>query len=261
MKASRYLLPLLCMTTPLAWAEEDKFSADAEFGAILTSGNTQSTALKGKLDIKQDLTRWRTNFVAEALYKEDEIERTEGGETIKEDEKTAEKYFLSGQGDYKLNEDYRALFIYASAEQDKFSGYEYQATVAAGYTDQIFKTDKSLLKYSIGPGYAFYESEDVLDTDGTVLTPGESEDSLIIRASINYEHAFSENAKFTQILSTDYATDSDKNTKTRSETALTAKISTDFALKASVTATHNSEAPEDKKSTDTQTAVTLVYSF
>jgi len=168
---------------------------------------------------------------------------------------------LKTVGDYKLNDEHRALFIYGSAEEDKFSGYKYQATVAAGFSDLIFKSDTSLLTYSIGPGYAFYEEEDTLDDQGNVSQPGESFDSMIVRASLDFEHHFSENAKFTQKLSTDYAVDSERNTKSRSETALTAKISTAFALKASITATHNSEVLDDKESTDTKTAVTLVYSF
>lgn len=250
----RNTLPLLIAVSSATFADEDapQFAAEAEFGAILTSGNTDSTALKGKLDIKQELAAWRTNYIIEALYKKDQVDIIENGVERTEDQTTADKLFMSAQGDYKLNEDHRGLFIYSSYENDKFSGYNYQGSIAAGYSDRIFKTDNSLLKYSIGPGYSVYE-EDVI--------PTESESSFILRAALNYSYNFSENTKFTQLISTDHATGSDKNSKTRSETALTAKIKDNFALKTSITVTHNSEVPVDKENTDTQMAVTLVYSF
>ncbi len=255
------LLILLSTIATTAMAEDTQpFSAEAEFGAILTSGNTESTAIKGKLDIEQDLSTWRTNYVVEALYKEDQVEIIDNGVSTKEDQTTAEKYFLSAQGDYKLNEEYRGLFIFGSYEEDKFSGYEYQSTIAGGYSDRLFKTDKSELNYSIGPGYSFYKTEEEVD-DNDVLIPSESESSFIVRVDLNFQYDFSENAKFTQSLSTDHATDSEKNSKTRAESALTTKINDDFALKASYTVTHNSEVADDKENTDTQTALTLVYSF
>lgn len=262
MKNLRFALPLIAAAAAPCFAEEDakEFAAEAEFGAIITSGNTDSTAIAGKIDIKQELTSWRTHYIAKALYKEDEVDIITDGVETTDEQTTAEKYFLSAQGDYKLNEEHRGLFAFGSYEEDKFSGYEYQATIAAGYSDRLFKTDNSFLNYSIGPGYSFYENEDTIDETDTVI-PGESEDSLIIRLFLDYSYKFSENAKFTQTVSTDYATDSDKNTKTRAESAITAKINTSFALRASFTVTNNSEVADDKENTDTQTAVTLVYSF
>lgn len=243
------------------FAEDPKpFEAEAELGAIMTSGNTESTAIKGKLDINQEFTSWRTNYILEALYKEDEVDIVVDDVETTESQVTAEKYYGAAQADYKLNEDYRGLFIFGSYEDDKFSGYEYQSTIAAGYSDRFFKTDNSRFLYSIGPGYSFYELEDTVEDDGTVIT-GESEGSLIVRIALDYELQLNENAKFIQLVASDIATESGKNTKTRSETALTTKISDDFAFKASVIITNNSEVVEDKENTDVQTALTLVYSF
>ena len=44
-------------------------------------------------------------------------------------------------------------------------------------------------------------------------------------------------------------------------TALTAKVNTSLALKVSLTIKNNSEVPVGTEKTDTETAVTLVYSF
>lgn len=260
----KYLLGLSALALSAAVQADESTkstSVDAEFGAILTSGNTESTALKGKVDTKQEFEKWRTNYIIEALYKEDQVElEDENGDSYKDNQKTAEKYFASAQGDYKLDAEHRGLFIFASYDVDKFSGYDYQATAALGYSDRLYKSDRSLLTYSVGPGYSVAQEEDTQDEEGNFIK-GETLESVIVRLAATYKYKFSENAKFTQVISSDYAPDSEKNTKTRSETAITTKINNDFALKASYIITHNSTVPEDKENTDTQTALTLVYSF
>lgn len=262
MKKALLLTPVL-LASVTAIAEDDKkaHSLDAEFGAILTSGNTESTALKGKFVLENDFDNWRTDWLLEALFKEDEVDvEAESGETYQEKQTTAEKYFTSFQADYKLDADHRGLFVFASYEVDKFSGFEFQASTALGYTDRLFKTDKSSLTYSIGPGYSVSRTEDTVNDDGEFIE-SDTEESGIVRLSGQYKYQISENAKFSQTLSSDYALHSDKNSKTRSETALTSKINSTFALKVSFTATYNTHVPDDKERSDTQTAVTLVYSF
>ena len=104
--ALRLLLGSACFCfSVVCMAEEDdkKLKADAEAGFLVTSGNTDSTALKAKLDIKQDFEKWHNNYVFEGLYKENEVEIIENGETTKESQVTAEKYFGSLQTDFKLN--------------------------------------------------------------------------------------------------------------------------------------------------------------
>ena len=248
-KALSLVLPLLALN---AFAEEEKaFQLDAEVGALMTSGNTKSTAFKGKVDAKQDLSSWRTQYVLEGLYKEDEVDNTEGGILTSVDQTTAQKYFASAQADYKLNEEHRGLFIFGSYEDDRFSGYDYQSTIAVGYSDRLFKTDNSHLDYSVGPGYT---------TNKSTLT-GETDSNVIIRLAASYVYKFSPNAKFTQTMASNVATDADSNTATKAESAITATLTSSFAIKASYTINHNSEVPEGIETTDTQTAVTLVYSL
>lgn len=251
------LLPLAFI--PLgAQAADEPFSADAELGVLITSGNTESTSLKAKLDAKQSLTEWRLNYVLEALYKEDTLE---GEDAIEETETTAERYAASLQADYKLNAEQKALFLFGSYEEDRFSGYDYQATLATGYTDRFFKTDSSEFTYSVGVGSSFNRTEDIYDSNGTLVAEGESDSSAIVRIALDYVYNFSEHAKFTQKISSAIAMESDSNTKTRSESALTANLNDTFALKASFLVTHNSEVSPDIENTDTQTGLTIVYSF
>lgn len=83
----------------------------------------------------------------------------------------------------------------------------------------------------------------------------------MVRLAANYQYDFSENAKFTQTLASDVAVESGSNTRTKAVSAITANLNHSLALKASFTVTHNSEVPEGRTSTDSETALTLVYSF
>ena len=53
----------------------------------------------------------------------------------------------------------------------------------------------------------------------------------------------------------------DTNTKTRSESALLAKINGSLQMKIAYNVTNNSDVADDEESTDTETSLTLVYSF
>ncbi|WP_075185394.1 DUF481 domain-containing protein [Teredinibacter haidensis] len=248
---------LLSLTTlPTIAAEEAKsFGAEAEVGTLLTSGNTDSTTFKGKLNINHDLNNWLNNYVVEGLYSENEATIGEGPDAITESQVTAEKYFLSAQSDYKLNQEHRGLFMYGSYEDDKFSGYEYQGTIAGGYSDRLFETENTSLDFSAGPGVSFSKPER-LGAEST-----ETSKAAIVHLAGKFRWQISQNAKFTQTLVTDYTPDSDKNSKTKAESALTATLNGSFALKTGFTVTNNSVVPEDTEKTDTQTSVTLVYTY
>ncbi|MFT7560911.1 MAG: putative salt-induced outer membrane protein [Flavobacteriales bacterium] len=244
-----------------AIAEETKpLSLDVELGIIATSGNTETSSVKTKFNIKQDFKKFKTHYIAEALYKEDQIEFELEGETQKEKRKSAERYFLSGQIDFKLDSEHKGLFGFASYEDDRFSGYEYQGTLALGFSNRLFDYDQSHLDYSVGPGIAFSKTEDVFDADDNLIA-GESTQTAVVRASIDYLYNISETAKFTQTISSDIAAEQTKNTKTKSETAVTANLSSAFALKAAFVVNHNTHAPLGKRHADTQTSLTVVYSY
>jgi putative salt-induced outer membrane protein YdiY len=219
--------------------EVKSFSMDGEFGFIATTGNTETTSIKGKLSAHQDLTQWSNTFIVEALYKKDEV----NGEELT----TAQKYFLSGQGNYKLENPAHRLFGFASYEDDRFSSFNYQATLASGWSQEMWENDTSKFSYSIGPGYSFNQTNEGIDQNG-----------MIVRAALNYQWKISDTANFKQLLSTEVGSD---NTKSKSETSVSAQISGDLSLKVSLILDHNSDVADDIDNLDTQTAVTLVYSF
>ncbi len=241
--------------------EEDKpLSAEVTLGVLLTSGNTETQSLKGSLDLKHDMAMWRNHYVLDGFSKKDRVEfMDESGELISEDRRTAERYFGSIQTDFKLDSENRGLFVFGSYEEDHFSGYEYQSTLAAGYSDRLFKTPNSRLDYSIGPGISFTETEEIVEEDGTLIE-SETDRTGVLRISANYLYRISETTKFTQTVASDIALESNKNSKTKAETAVTVNINNALALKAAYTVLYNSEVPADIEHADTQISVTMVFS-
>ncbi|MDF2179469.1 DUF481 domain-containing protein [Aliiglaciecola sp. CAU 1673] len=222
---------------------EKPFSMDGEFGLIVTTGNTETSSVKGAVNAHQELSRWSNDYVVEALVKKDEVETDDG----KESKTSAQKVFLSGQGNYKLTNPDHRLFAFASYEDDRFSGFDYQSTVAAGWAQQLWNDEATSFSYSIGPGYSFVEKDD-----------GESLNGAIVRGALDFKWRISDNANFRQAISTEVGS---HNTKSKSETSVSAKINGSLAMKLSLLLNHNSDVDADKENLDTQTAVTLVYTF
>lgn len=259
--ACSVLASLLPSTAGAQEAPAEPLTAEAELGFLTTSGNTSSTALKAKLKVQHELSAWRNRYVLESFYNEDRVEIIDEGVSREDSQVTAEKYFASAQANYKLDAGYQALFIFGSYDKDHFSGYDFQASLAAGYTNRLFQTNSAFLEYSIGPGISFNRTEAVRDANGALVTAGFDEQSAMVRVAALYQYEFSENAKFTQSFASDVVFESGANTKSKAESALTATINSSFAMKASFSVTHNSVVPEDRVSTDKQTAVTLVYTY
>jgi len=227
------------------WAVEP-ITGEVEFGFVSTTGNTETTSIISKLSVTQDLENWKNNYLIDTLFKEEKVDVN----GTKQTQTSAERYFASAQGDYKLNEESSALFVYGSYEHDRFSGYDQRNTLAVGYADQIFKDSHSLLTYNAGPGY-FYDKEN----DGT------TEEGGIIRLALDYQNNLSETAKFKQLLSTEAALESDDNTKSKSETSISAKLMGNLSLKAAYSIIHNSNVPDGTEETDSTTSVSVLYLF
>lgn len=252
------------MLTAPVWAEDkakdeekkDPLIISAELGAIFTSGNTKGSTIKGKIDIQHELESWRNQYLFDSLYKTDETTTTlvdADGNTREETdtETTAERYLASAQANYLLDNEHDSLFGYASYEKDRFSGIDYRATLAAGWGHRYIPSDSSTLDFAVGPGVKREKQSESKETSN----------DWIIRLSADYQWEISDNARFRQTISSDFAPDSEDNSFTRAETSLQTNINGSLAMKISFLVKHNSEPEEGKKSTDTETAITLVYTF
>ncbi|KID57927.1 hypothetical protein JF50_04055 [Pseudoalteromonas luteoviolacea] len=237
--------------------EEKEWDITSEVGAIITSGNTETTTLKGEIKAKHHLDNWRNEYKIDGIFKEDEIENDDG---VKVKERTNEKYSLSVQGNYKLVDDHSHLFIFGSYDSDYFGAYRSESVFSIGYGLRVLSRPNMYLDFEVGPGikrFEYQENSTETKDDGQSLA-GETESEAIGVAKLDYEWTISDNAKFTQVIAVEYG---DTNTKSESETALMAKVNGSLQMKVAYKITHNSEVDVGKEKTDTETSLTLVYSF
>lgn len=235
----------LASVSALAQEETKKsFTLEGGLGLILTTGNTETSTINASIVSRHEMEKWSNDYNIEGLYKEETVINSLGED---EERTSAQRFFASAQGNYKLeNPNYR-LFVFSSYLDDRLSNFDYQSTIAGGWNHKLWSNDNSSFEYSIGPGYAY---------DKTQL--GVKQQGLIVRGSGIYNWKISDTAKFIQTLSTEVGSD---NTKSRSETILNASISGSLSMQVSIKMNHNSQVNEGVEKLDTETGVQLVYSF
>ncbi len=227
------LLALL-LVAETSFAAESPWSSEIELGAVVTTGNTEDRNIKFLGDTVRDGELYKHNVHLDVLN------------SSSDGTKTAQKNYLYYQADRKL-EGNHSLFARFAYEDDKFSGYDYQTDVTAGYTRQFIKDDAQEFRGAIGLGYR--QSE---------LELGGSEDEMILRLAANYKRAIGDNANFAQALSVEVG---EFATISRSTTSLSANIAGDLAMKLALNIKNTSEVPAGRDKTDTETSVTIVYKF
>jgi putative salt-induced outer membrane protein YdiY len=241
-----YLILPLCTT--LLFTESNSVSAeptepdqlwsgDIEFGYVNVSGNTEETTVKTRAGVDRELDQWRYSILFESLNTE-----TSGN-------RSAEKYFLTNRLAYQYNDsDY--VFAYGAYDDDRFSGYDYQASIAGGYGRRILNDEIRQWEVEIGPGYRFSKVED--DT-----TADDSEEA-ILRLFTQYEWKYSDTGLFSQTVNIEAGVD---NIISKSTSAVKVQIIGAFALKLSYSIKYSEEVPPENKHADTETAITLAYTF
>lgn len=225
--------------------ESGVWRASAEFGFLMRSGNTDSKSWKTKLDVQRDTAFWRHR----GSFTYDRAERkTETGTEV-----DADRLFTSLQSNRVFGASQNSsVFMYGSYEDDRKSSFDYQATIAAGYGSRYNQSESLYADFEIGPGLAYNKSVEE-----------DSEVEAILRLATNIEWGISENANFTQLISTEIG---DDNTRSRAVSALTANLNARLAMRLTITLTHNTTVTpkasgEFPEKLDTETAVTLVYKF
>jgi putative salt-induced outer membrane protein len=210
----------------------------SELGYVQTSGNTKTQTLNAKLKINQNISAWENSYSLEALN------ASQGEQT------SAEKYAAKAQGNRLLTaKDY--AFGLLAYDDDRFSGFDYEATTAVGYGRKVIDQAKMKLSFEAGPGVRI-----------TQLPDADQETESILRAAGNFEYGFTDTSKFEQTLSTEAGED---RVISKSVSSLSSQIVGSLAMKLSVAAKNNSDPAvllgQSLKKNDVETAVTLVYGF
>ncbi|MCG5501424.1 DUF481 domain-containing protein [Ectothiorhodospira lacustris] len=227
------LLPLISLPLQAGdWGNSTGWSGQAELGAILTSGNTDSDSLNARTRIRHERALWRHTLQLEGHL------ASEDGTTTKE------RYLGAFQSDHKVSDrDY--LFGALRAERDRFSGYEYQRSLATGYGRRVVDSPQTRLHLEAGAGLRQDQPAN-----------GDQEDEIILRLVGALDHRISDNTRFTEDLLIQAG---EENTEIESVAALRMRINAKFSMRLSLTVKHNTDVPADRRNTDTTTSVNLVY--
>jgi len=242
-----FLIPSLMLFSTLVYSADpvkkvepakevpaSKWSGEAELGYTKTTGNTDTESLLTKGKVVNERVKWKHVGTVEIINK------TDSGV------KTAKRTYITGKTDYNIDE-LSYLFVKLSYENDDFSGYEYQYTEAFGYGYHLIKQDN--LKMDIEFGAGARQSK---------LSTGATTSEGIIKAATDIEWKISKTSTFIQELSVEAGED---NTISRSVTALKLLVVGNLSAKLSHNIKYSSDVPVGTKKTDTESVVTLVYSF
>lgn len=237
----------IALTVPLTAHAKTEFvegdatlAGEAELGASLTTGNTETSSFKASLALKQELGDWENEYLFQGLYKRDD------------EETTAKRFYTGLQGNYQID-DTSYVFANTSYETDPFTGYDFTSITAVGYGYRFIDNETMSLNAELGPGYIYQKLD-----DESAETEGEDYDaSAVAHFVINFESKISDSAKFQQKFIGDWGSKFDG----RSETSLSTKIIGDLSMKFAVVVRYNNKPLDDKKSTDTATNMTLLYAF
>jgi putative salt-induced outer membrane protein YdiY len=235
--------------TPPAQLPEGGWFTSAELGAITTSGNTTGTSVTGKIDARHETSNWSNEYIASGYFKEDEITHDDGS---KERQRSAQRYMLSAKAAFKLLGEGQRAFVLGSHVDDRFGAYTRYSSLSIGHGSQWLKTDDKTLDVEIGPGY--FHGVRALNQNGVE----EAESGMTIRGATQFRWALSPTANFIQTMSVERGT---SNTHSIAETSLSTKINSTMQMKAGFSARNDTNVPVGKKNTDTQTSLTMVYSF
>ncbi len=195
-----------------------------EFSYVDTSGNTDNQNLSGKLEFNKEEKKNRYYTKANALYTKDK------------EEETANKWSLEMRGERTFSKKFFG-FIGANYITDKFSGYDYRASIGPGLGYDIIKIEKHYLKSFLSSLY---------NSDKSSEGAQKSDSYLSGKAAVNYTWQFKENLKFKQSSDYLFSFKNEKKYFINSETALEAKINAKLSLGISYLINYQRLLPSDE---------------
>ncbi len=248
-KTSRPLL-LVPLVASLAFMASGEARADwtgkGEAGLVLANGNTDSKTGNVKLDLATTLERWKHAFGGSAIY------AATDGET------TGQRWEVHEQSDY--NFDGRSFWFGAGRyEDDRFSGFDYQATASTGVGRRFIENDRTKFTGTAGVGYKFFATRDTYDETGPVpvlLAQGESDNEVVFRGTLDLDHALTPSTKLLDKFLVESGAD---NTFVQNDIGVQVQMTDVLALAVAYSVRYNTDPPLGFGKTDTLTTLNLVY--
>jgi putative salt-induced outer membrane protein len=211
------------------------WSGKGSFGGVLSRGNTETETINLNIDVANERDRWVHKAGASMLR------------TVNDDVTSADRWELRGETNYKLT-DRSYLFGTLRYEDDAFTDFEYQATLAGGYGYRFIATETTKLEGQIGLG--------VRQTE--LRLTGAKEEDAIVRGAINYEQKLTDTTLIYDRFLVESGSD---NTFLQNALGIEVKIAERFALGLDYSVRHNTDVLPGTEETDQVFTANLVYGF
>ena len=227
---------LLAFCIQPLYAESGHLQGEANIGASITSGNTQTAHIDAEISGKFVSSKFQDNYFLK-------------GQLSKENGKTTAKHFQgSVESLYNLKQNL-VIFGYVQYDNDKFSGFSYEINSAFGFGLKVLDTQNKKLLVQLGPGYRYSK----------LSNPQTKNDNIVLlRGSTNMEYRLSKHVYFSQINSITY----DKvRLKLESTSSITNQLIGNVSTRLSFSIKHITKPPALTKKTDTYTKASIVYTF
>ena len=221
-------------------------TAQGQLGLVLARGNTDTTTANAKFELKRTTTAIQDDFEIEGLY-------GKTGDIV-----TAERWATNLQRNWNLST--RTFwFVNGHYEDDLFSGFAYQGTIATGAGYKFIDTESTKLDAQVGIGYRRLRPETLVENSLGEVTnriEGSSEGEAVATTKLDFEHAFNAQTKITDTM---MGVPGAGNTYFENDLALNVKLNGSLSLAVGYTIRNNSNPPGGSLHTDTLTTVNLVY--
>jgi putative salt-induced outer membrane protein len=244
----RAIVGAACAATASVAAHADsEWASRSELGYALARGNTDSDNGNLKFDIAHLYNHWIEAFGMDALYG-----KTNGIGT-------AQRWDGHLQLDYKFTQ---KAFWFGKLEyqDDRYSGFQYQASAATGLGRIFLQSDTDKLTAQLGIGIRRLRPEELIrDDSGAVIEriPGDSAEDAVAAGAVSYEHDFNTSTMLLESVSVESGR---SNTLVKNNLGIQVKMSTTLSLAIAYSYIRNSSPPATVLSkTDQLTTVNLVY--
>jgi len=229
------VLTLVLAVGVSAGALAGEWKGEGDLGYNSVAGNSESEALALKLGVSYLEGDW--THKAELM-----------ANSASTDKKTsAEAYAFNFNSRYEIDQ---AMYAFGNAryQDDRFSAYNFQASLTGGVGYHLIKSEETILDIEGGLGYRSSE----------LRLENEKQDELIGIAKLTFNQRLTSTTEFESYALTESGKD---NTYVEAQAAIKVAISEKLALKLAYLAKHNTDVSPGTENTDRYTTVSLNYKF
>jgi len=222
------------------------WTINAQAGYVSSKGNTDAQTANLKLDVVHQYDNWKHELSLQYVYgKQNGLA-------------TAERFDGMWQTNYQFTP---RFFVFGQllGDNDKFNGFEYQATASTGIGYSVLKLPSDTLDVQLGVGYSRMRPVLLIqDANGNVIghTGLPEQSQAVATTTLAYTHTFNSSTK---LIDTLYGESGHLDTLVKNDLGLQVNMSKQFALTAGFEIRYNTSPPAGAEKKDTLVTLNLTY--